>query len=60
MCNKACIEFGKSLLREDEICGKSVIEVGFLTLTGRCGLSLSRCSRVRILAWICRWAPAWI
>jgi SAM-dependent methyltransferase len=34
MCRKACIDFGKSCLREDDIKGKSVIEVGALDVNG--------------------------
>ena len=34
MCNAACIEFGKRHLREKDIRGKSVIEVGALDVNG--------------------------
>jgi SAM-dependent methyltransferase len=34
MCNIACIEFGKSYLKEDEIKGKKILEVGALDING--------------------------
>lgn len=34
MCNKTCIDFGKAHLTEDDIKGKSVIEVGSLDVNG--------------------------
>ena len=34
MCNKACIEFGRANLKEEEVKGKSVIEVGSFYLNG--------------------------
>ncbi len=34
MCNKACIEFGQANLKEEDVRGKSVIEVGSFDLNG--------------------------
>src|SRR4030042_4860602 len=34
MCNRACIEFGKKYLTEEEIRGKHIIEVGALDVNG--------------------------
>jgi SAM-dependent methyltransferase len=34
MCNEACLEFGRAFLREAEIRGKSVIEVGSMDVNG--------------------------
>ncbi len=34
MCNKACIDFGKDNFKEDDIRGRSVIEVGALDVNG--------------------------
>ena len=34
MCNEACIEFGRAILQEEEIRGKSVIEVGSMDVNG--------------------------
>ena len=34
MCNRACIEFGQSQIRPEEVRGKRVIEVGALDVNG--------------------------
>jgi len=34
MCNKACMEFGKNHLKEEDVRGKSIIEVGSLDTNG--------------------------
>lgn len=34
MCNKACIDFGRKNLKEEDVRGKSVIEVGSFDLNG--------------------------
>jgi len=34
MCNKACIDFGKTVLKEENVRGRSVIEVGALDVNG--------------------------
>ncbi|UCD83292.1 MAG: methyltransferase domain-containing protein [Deltaproteobacteria bacterium] len=34
MCNKACIDFGRTYLKEEDVKGKSVIEVGSFDLNG--------------------------
>lgn len=34
MCNQACLDFGKNHLKEPEICGKRIIEVGSLDVNG--------------------------
>jgi SAM-dependent methyltransferase len=34
MCNRACIEFGRSQLRPDEVAGRDVLEVGSLDVNG--------------------------
>ncbi len=34
MCNEACIAFGQRVLKEDEVAGKAVLELGSLSTTG--------------------------